>query len=59
MSATTKAKLEFTHALYECGICSCYHPWNWDADCRDDANRVFFMVRLRSMPPGIVSALMM
>lgn len=27
------------HTLYECGICSCYHPWDWDADCRDDANR--------------------
>ena len=25
--------------LYECGICDCYHPWDWDGDCRDDANR--------------------
>lgn len=25
--------------LYECGICSCYHPWAWDGDCREDANR--------------------
>ena len=25
--------------LYECGICSCLHPWNWDGDCREDANR--------------------
>jgi hypothetical protein len=24
---------------YECGICSCFHPIEWDADCRDDANR--------------------
>jgi hypothetical protein len=28
-----------THILYECGICSCYHPWDWDGDCRDDASR--------------------
>lgn len=27
------------HVLYECGICSCYHPWTWDGDCRDNANR--------------------
>jgi hypothetical protein len=25
--------------LYECGICCCFHPWNWDGDCRDDANQ--------------------
>lgn len=25
--------------LYECGICECYHPWNWQGDCREDANR--------------------
>lgn len=25
--------------LYECGICGEFHPWNWDGDCRDDANR--------------------
>lgn len=25
--------------LYECGCCGCYHPWSWDGDCRDDANR--------------------
>ena len=25
--------------IYECGICDCYHPWNWDGDCRDDSNR--------------------
>ena len=25
--------------LYECGICDCYHPWDWTGDCRDDANR--------------------
>lgn len=25
--------------LYECGICDCYHPWRWNGDCRDDANR--------------------
>ena len=30
-----KSRPEF----YECGICSCYHPANWDGDCRDDANR--------------------
>jgi hypothetical protein len=25
--------------LYECGICSCYHPWKWDGDCREDGKR--------------------
>jgi len=25
--------------LYECGICDGYHPWTWNGDCRDDANR--------------------
>ena len=25
--------------IYECGICSHCHPWNWDGDCRDDKNR--------------------
>ncbi len=25
--------------IYECGICDCYHPWNWDGDCREDKNR--------------------
>jgi len=25
--------------LYECGICDCYHPWDFDGDCRDDSNR--------------------
>lgn len=25
--------------LYECGICSCLHPWNFNGDCRDDDNR--------------------
>ncbi len=25
---------------YECGICEHYHPWGWDGDCRDDANRL-------------------
>ena len=25
---------------YECGICDCYHPWEWDGDCREDANRL-------------------
>lgn len=26
--------------IYECGICDCYHPWEFDGDCRDDANRI-------------------
>lgn len=26
-------------AYYECGICGCYHPREWDGDCRDDENR--------------------
>lgn len=25
--------------FYECGICNCYHPAEWDGDCRDDDNR--------------------
>lgn len=25
--------------IYECGICDCCHPWDWNGDCRDDANR--------------------
>lgn len=28
------------HIIYECGICSCYHPWEFDGDCRDDTNRI-------------------
>lgn len=27
------------HKLYECEICGGLHPWEWGADCRDDANR--------------------
>lgn len=27
------------HILYECGICGCYHPWTWEGDCRENANR--------------------
>jgi len=27
--------------IYECGICDCYHPWSWNGDCRDEANRFF------------------
>ena len=26
--------------LYECGICGSYHPWDFDGDCRDNANRI-------------------
>jgi hypothetical protein len=25
--------------LFECGICDCYHPWEFAGDCRDDSNR--------------------
>jgi hypothetical protein len=25
--------------LYECSICSCYHPWDWKGDCREDSAR--------------------
>ena len=25
--------------LYECEICSCLHLWQFNGDCRDDANR--------------------
>ena len=27
------------HIIYECGSCGCYHPWDWDGDCREDAYR--------------------
>ena len=27
------------HVLYECDICTCYHPWDFGGDCREDANR--------------------
>ena len=27
------------HVLYECGICDAVHPWDWNGDCREDANR--------------------
>lgn len=27
------------HKLYDCEICGALHPWAWDGDCRDDANR--------------------
>lgn len=26
--------------VYECGICDCYHPWEWNGDCREDAARL-------------------
>ena len=25
--------------IYNCEICGAFHPWNFDGDCRDDANR--------------------
>ena len=28
-----------TTVYYECGICEHLHPWNWNGDCREDANR--------------------
>lgn len=24
---------------YECGICSCFHPVEWNGDCREDEHR--------------------
>lgn len=27
---------------YECGICGHCHPWAFNGDCRDDANRFTF-----------------
>ncbi len=27
--------------FYECGICECIHPWEWNGDCREDAARFF------------------
>jgi hypothetical protein len=29
-----------TNKFYECGICDCIHPWEWDGDCREDAARL-------------------
>lgn len=25
--------------FYACEICGYAHPWNWNGDCRDNANR--------------------
>jgi len=33
------AEAQKRSVLYECGICGCLHPWEFDGDCRDDANR--------------------
>jgi hypothetical protein len=27
------------YAFYECGICRCYHPVEFDGDCREDSQR--------------------
>ena len=27
---------------YDCGICDHFHPWGWNEDCRDDANRLTY-----------------
>jgi hypothetical protein len=32
--------LEQRHVPYECDICDCYHPWEFDCDCGDDRNRI-------------------
>ena len=32
---TTQTKFDY----YECGICSAYHKWGFNGDCRDDSNR--------------------
>jgi len=37
--------MSFKPTFYDCGICECYHPADWDGDCRDDANR-FHAVQL-------------
>ena len=29
------------HSIYNCGICGACHPWDWDGDCREDANRFY------------------
>lgn len=28
--------------FYECGICDCIHRWDFDGDCRNDAERLNF-----------------
>ena len=33
-------KVNIMNKYYECGICEHLHPWNFDGDCRDDANRL-------------------
>lgn len=35
------------HVFYECGICDQIHPWEWDGDCRDDANRYGDMLEIK------------
>lgn len=27
------------HTLYECEICGCFHPWDFNGDCREDTYR--------------------
>jgi len=29
-----------TSLIYECGICSCYHRWEFNGDCREDEGRI-------------------
>ena len=46
--------------FYECGICDCIHPWLWNGDCRDDANRlslddVPFDAEVRSMDERVAA----
>lgn len=33
---------------YQCGICGCLHPWEWNGDCRENANR-FTLDQLEDM----------
>ncbi len=32
-------KLSSSRHYYECGICNCLHPLEWNGDCREDAAR--------------------
>jgi hypothetical protein len=43
--------------LYDCDICGGLHRWEWDGDCREDANRFSsvedFMARTGAHAAGI------
>ncbi len=31
-----------SNIYYDCEICSHFHPWDWNGDCRDNKNRLTY-----------------